>query len=209
MNYKDYKVLKEGCFQSVGMIGDIYVYEILTGVAFAPVYYQIMKDEFDTFEKWQDNTEFVIGDIHNRKSICSAYKGLTDIKDEDILSEEELKIAHDNETIWRSYIFVSSPIYDGTGTVTIDYKSYELTKNAYDNINYDSFDDFLSEIFLKAYHEISTHEVPMGTYCKTIKCPNCGYQWYFNETKIPDGEKYEIQCAKCKSVISREKVTHI
>ena len=48
MNYRDYKRIKDWNCQSVGMFGDkIYAYEVLTGFANAPEYYQITKEEFE------------------------------------------------------------------------------------------------------------------------------------------------------------------
>ncbi|MFD0671910.1 hypothetical protein [Cohnella sp. GCM10027633] len=90
MNYRDYKRIKLGQYQSVGMFSEYYAYEVLTGFADVPEYYQITKDEFESFELWQNSESFVVGKIKNRKCICSAYKDHADIKMEDFLSEEEL-----------------------------------------------------------------------------------------------------------------------
>ena len=85
MNYKDYKRIKEGNYQSVGMFGDnIYAYEVLTGFADIPGYYQITKEEFETYDEWKTGTPGDLGilyEIVNRKPSCSAYKGRTEIKD--------------------------------------------------------------------------------------------------------------------------------
>ncbi|RUS44929.1 hypothetical protein [Cohnella sp. AR92] len=90
MNYRDYKQIKQGQYQSVGMLGEFFVYEVLTGIADVPEYYQITKNEFETFEQWQNNDSFIVGKIKNRKCICSGYRGHADSKMEDLLSDEEL-----------------------------------------------------------------------------------------------------------------------
>ncbi|WP_435921382.1 hypothetical protein [Paenibacillus sp. DYY-L-2] len=54
MNYKDYNMLKEGRYQSVGILEEKYVFEIKTGIADVPEYYQITKEEFDTYDLWKD-----------------------------------------------------------------------------------------------------------------------------------------------------------
>jgi hypothetical protein len=83
MRYTDYKRLKTGRYQSVGMFGDsIYAYEVLTGIADSPEYHQISKEEFDTFEIW---TQEFITDLKklyviiNRPVICSGYRGRTEL----------------------------------------------------------------------------------------------------------------------------------
>lgn len=85
MNYRDYKRLKDWNYQSVGMFGNaIYAYEVLTGFADIPVYYQITKEEFDAYEDWKEETPGDLGilyEIVNRKPLCSAYRGRTEIKE--------------------------------------------------------------------------------------------------------------------------------
>ena len=85
MNYKDYNRLKIGNSQSVGMFGNkIYAYEILTGFANIPEYYQITEEEFDTYEEWENEIPGDLGilyEIVNRKALCSGYQGRTEIKD--------------------------------------------------------------------------------------------------------------------------------
>lgn len=76
MDYKNYKRLKEGPYQSVGILEGVYVFEILTGIADTPEYYRITKEEFDTYEQWK--TEWItdlktLYTIVNRKCICSGY----------------------------------------------------------------------------------------------------------------------------------------
>ena len=71
MNYKDYKRIKEGNYQSVGMFGDnIYAYEVLTGFADIPGYYQITKEEFETYD---ESGERSIGMLHRYD--CRSGKG--------------------------------------------------------------------------------------------------------------------------------------
>ena len=75
MKYTDYKRIKTGGFCSVGKFGDkIYAFEILTGVANAPEFHQISKEELDCFENWQNNGE-ILREVTSRPVICSAYKG--------------------------------------------------------------------------------------------------------------------------------------
>ena len=75
MRYTDYKRLKTGGFCSVGKFGeDIYAFEILTGIASAPEYHRISREEFDTFEARKDS-EAILLEITSRPVICSAYKG--------------------------------------------------------------------------------------------------------------------------------------
>ena len=85
MNYRDYKRLKVWDYQSVGMFGDnIYAYEVLTGFADIPEYYQITREEFDTYDVWKTETPGDLGilyEIVNRKPLCSAYKERTEIKE--------------------------------------------------------------------------------------------------------------------------------
>lgn len=69
-----YSPLKFGCYCSVGLLNEKYVFEILTGICDAPEYYPISKDEFDDFDNWKDNTEHVVKEIKNRKCIYSSYK---------------------------------------------------------------------------------------------------------------------------------------
>lgn len=38
-----------------------------------------------------------------------------------------------------------------------------------------------------------------------IDCQNCHHTFYYNEDKIPSGERYEIICPKCKSFLMRRK----
>jgi hypothetical protein len=91
MNYRDYKRMKQGQDQSVGVLGEYFVYEVLTGFANVTEYFQITNDEFETFEQWQNNAAFIVGKIHNRKCICSGYKGYAEVQMEDFLSDQELK----------------------------------------------------------------------------------------------------------------------
>lgn len=78
MKYTDYKMIKQYGYQSVGMFGDeIFAYEVLTGVCNIPVYYQITKYEYNTFDSWKDESTEELGtmcEIHNRRALCSAYK---------------------------------------------------------------------------------------------------------------------------------------
>ncbi|MFD1175934.1 hypothetical protein ACFQ3W_06385 [Paenibacillus puldeungensis] len=83
MNYRDYKRLKLGPYQSAGMIGDVYAFEILTGIADTPEYYQITKEEFDSYEDW--SKEFItdlktLYTVVNRKCICSGYLKTSDYR---------------------------------------------------------------------------------------------------------------------------------
>lgn len=41
MDYRNYKLLKEGRYQSVGILENTYVFEIKTGFANVPEYYQM------------------------------------------------------------------------------------------------------------------------------------------------------------------------
>jgi hypothetical protein len=83
MNERDYQMTKQYGYQSVGMFGDeIYAYEILTGFASIPEYYQITKQEYDTFDQWKDQNTGeldIMYEIHNRKPLCSAYKDKTEL----------------------------------------------------------------------------------------------------------------------------------
>ena len=85
MNYRDYKRIKDWNCQSVGMFDDkIYAYEVLTGFANAPEYYQITQEEFDTYDEWKTETPRdlnILYEIVNRNPLCSAYKGRTEIKE--------------------------------------------------------------------------------------------------------------------------------
>jgi len=94
MNYREYKMLKTGNYQSVGTIGNIYVYEVLTGFTDAPEYYQITKDEFDNYEEWKDKIDLIVKNIHNRQCLCSAYAGRTEINPSHVLSEIKLCEIH-------------------------------------------------------------------------------------------------------------------
>ena len=89
MNYRDYEMKKKGQFQSVGMFGNnIYAYEILTGFCCVPEYYQITKDEFDTFEKWSKEQITDMGklsEIHSRGILCSGNQGHSEI---DVIGKE-------------------------------------------------------------------------------------------------------------------------
>ena len=84
MNYRDYKRLKVWNYQSIGIFGDnIYAYEVLTGFADIPAYYQITREEFDTYDEWKTETPGDLGildEIVNRNPLCSGYKGRTEIK---------------------------------------------------------------------------------------------------------------------------------
>lgn len=89
MNYKEYIRIKIGNYQSVGMFGEkIYAYEVLTGFADVPEYHQISRQEFDTFEKRQNEktTDLkILYNIINRKAFCSGYKGCSDFNENDLL----------------------------------------------------------------------------------------------------------------------------
>lgn len=39
-----------------------------------------------------------------------------------------------------------------------------------------------------------------------VECPSCHHTWMFDDSKIPDGEKYELSCKKCGTMIIRKKV---
>jgi predicted Zn finger-like uncharacterized protein len=52
-------------------------------------------------------------------------------------------------------------------------------------------------IKLKAY-ESEKHTV-------TVQCPSCSRKFPFFEKEIPIGEKYEVQCPKCNTLIVRKK----
>ncbi|MEW4372381.1 hypothetical protein [Paenibacillus kandeliae] len=79
IRYTDYVRVKKGPYQSVGTFGDdIYVYEVLTGVADSPEYHQISKEEFDSFDDWvqthgKDMKKFY--EVVNRPVLCSGYLG--------------------------------------------------------------------------------------------------------------------------------------
>lgn len=72
MRYTDYERIKIGGFCSVGKFGEkIYAFEILTGIANAPEYHRISREEFDCFDDWK-NTEpcisgFVCGFLYLEK----------------------------------------------------------------------------------------------------------------------------------------------
>lgn len=53
-------------------------------------------------------------------------------------------------------------------------------------------------------HDLGTYG-DWGDYTK-IDCPSCNHSWYFNQRRIPDGEKYECVCPKCKMLLKRKKV---
>lgn len=74
MNWKNYKMLKKGDYLSVGILGEQYCFEILTGVCDIPEYYPITKEEFDTFDEWKNNTDKIVKDIKNRELLGSGYK---------------------------------------------------------------------------------------------------------------------------------------
>lgn len=77
MDCRNYKVLKKGRYQSVGILENTYVFEIKTGIADVPEYYRITKKEFDTYDQWKDEwitDKKTIYTIVNRKCFCSAYK---------------------------------------------------------------------------------------------------------------------------------------
>lgn len=84
-SYKEYKELKHGDYQSVGMFGDsIYAYEQLTGFASIPEYRQITKREFETFEEWskeEPSEHGILFDIRERELLCSAHKDQTESKE--------------------------------------------------------------------------------------------------------------------------------
>lgn len=39
-----------------------------------------------------------------------------------------------------------------------------------------------------------------------VGCPSCHHTWMFDDSKIPDGEKYELTCKKCGTKLMRKKV---
>lgn len=87
MTYKDFRMLKQYGESSVGMFGEkIYAYEILTGIGNVPGYYQITKQEFDSFDEWKSESIGELGtmyEVHNRKPLCSAYEYDTEVKNVD------------------------------------------------------------------------------------------------------------------------------
>ena len=78
MNRWDYKMLKEGPYSSVGIFAEQYAFEILTGICDVPEYYPITKEEFDTYDEWNENYDKVVRDIKNRKLIYSSYRDWSD-----------------------------------------------------------------------------------------------------------------------------------
>lgn len=38
-----------------------------------------------------------------------------------------------------------------------------------------------------------------------IACPSCYHTWMFDDSKIPEGEKYELSCKKCGMALMRKK----
>lgn len=40
---------------------------------------------------------------------------------------------------------------------------------------------------------------------KNINCPICGHIFKYDDSKIPNGEKYEIVCPKCNGLLKRKK----
>lgn len=92
MTYRDYQPLKIGenlC--SVGKFGVYYAFEILTGAACAPEYYQITKAEFDAFPNWEHRLDEVIQNVKCRKCLCGAYVGETELDPKDLMTEQELE----------------------------------------------------------------------------------------------------------------------
>ncbi len=68
--------LKEGPYQSVGILEDMYVFEILTGITDTPEYYRITKEEFYSYDHWKNEwiTDLkTLYTIVNRKCIASGY----------------------------------------------------------------------------------------------------------------------------------------
>jgi len=61
-------------YSSVGLINKQYVYEILTGVCDVPEYYPITREEFDTFEDWEDDEIFVVNTIKNRTLLAGGWR---------------------------------------------------------------------------------------------------------------------------------------
>ena len=74
MNYREYIRIKPGDYCSVGTIDGIYVFEILTGFCDTPEFHEITVDEFDNFEEWKSDTDFIVREIKNREVICSGYR---------------------------------------------------------------------------------------------------------------------------------------
>ena len=84
MRYTDYERIKSGSFCSVGKFGEkIYAFEILTGIANAPVYHQISREEFDCFEDWK-NSEDILLEITSRPAFCSAYQGYAEFDETEL-----------------------------------------------------------------------------------------------------------------------------
>lgn len=84
MKYTDYKRIKSGGFCSVGKFGEkIYAFEILTGIATAPEYHRISREEFDCFEDWK-NSKDILQEITNRPVFCSAYRGHTEFDETEL-----------------------------------------------------------------------------------------------------------------------------
>lgn len=53
----------------------------------------------------------------------------------------------------------------------------------------------------KEYHEWGAVAVP-------VYCPSCGKITWYDDTNIPDGEKYEVACECCNTLVMKKKVTN-
>lgn len=54
----------------------------------------------------------------------------------------------------------------------------------------------------KFMHQIA-YSKPVFT---KIECPSCRHTWMFNDSIIPDGERYELPCQQCGMLVKRKKV---
>ena len=201
MNYKDYKRIKKGNYCSAGLFGDsIYAFERLAGFADTPEYIQITREEFDNFTGDYDYGE--------RKLLCSGYIGTGDFNDSIVLSDEEIEQKKKDKSLWRAGVY-SKEYYDGLGVVVFDYIPYKLTKRAYQDVPLDTslLDGFknikMGYLWKLAYEEVKRNKHHKGTYCETIKCCKCKSEFYFNDTNIHIGEKYEIKCPFCQVLFVR------
>ena len=53
----------------------------------------------------------------------------------------------------------------------------------------------------KEYHEWGAVAVP-------VYCPSCGKITWHDDTNIPDGEKYEVTCECCNTLVMKKKITN-
>lgn len=134
------------------------------------------------------------------------YFGFTDFQDKWLLRFKEYTTIHYDALIYY-FINVRASLHNCyPEDEIIFYNGYCLKATKKDN-NYYSFNPVHGYGSGMAMDEVVQYGCSfMEPVFLKEKCLSCNHEWWFNTRNIPQGERYETTCPKCKMMLKRKKI---